>query len=192
MRGQGRRGARNPNTGRNSAVHQQIKALERRLTGHKTVPAANPPSFVQVPWNSWTFEREEQTTTDLQGFNITVADVINQIKGRLGFSDGADVRIKVQSGQIWCTASTLIYPDIEGAFYELAGEVSSLRQSVRSTQRDKGTLNMPARVGYAYPSADRREILGSDDAGLIIANGVASQAESRVTFRLQVLWNSNA
>ena len=191
MRGRGRGRSGRANAGRNT-VHQQIRNLERRLTGHKTIPAANPPAFVQVPWNSWTFEREEQTTTDLQGYQITVGDILTQIKARLGLGDQSGVRIKVQSSQVWCTAASLIYPDVEGAFYELVGETQSINQSVRSTQRDKGTLNMPARVGYLFPSADRREILGSSEQSLIIVNAVASSAQSRVTFRVQVLWNSNA
>lgn len=174
------------------SVNQRIRQLERRLTGHKTVPATNPPAFVQVPWNSWTFERTDTTSQDLQGFNITVNDVLTQIKNRLLLQDNSDLRIKVQSAQIWCTAAGLIYPDLEATFYELAGETTSTSQYPRSVQRDKGTLNMPARCGYMYPSADKREIVGTPQAGLIISTGVATQTGSELTFRIQVLWQANA
>lgn len=190
LRGRGRaRGRANNAT---MAVNQRFRELERRLTGHKTVPALNPPAFVQLPWNSWTFERLDNTTSDLQGFNITVADVITQIRARLLLADGADIRIKVQSAQIWCTASNLVYPDLEATFYELVGETTSTTQYPRSTQRDKGTLNMPARCGYTYPSADKREVLGSPQGSLIISNGIATESGSNITFRVQVLWQASA
>jgi len=177
---------------RRPTVDQRFRNLERRLTGHKTVPATNPPAFVQLPWNSWTFERTDNSTSDLQGFNITVGDILTQIRSRLQLSDGADIRIKVQSSQIWLTAANLIFPDLEATFYELSGESTSTDQNPRSVQRDKGTLNMPARCGYMYPSADKREIVGANQSTLIVANGIATTSGSDITFRIQVLWQSSA
>lgn len=177
---------------RRPTVDQRFRNLERRLTGHKTVPSTNPPAFVQLPWNSWTFERVDNTTSDLQGFNITVGDILTQIRSRINIDANADIRIKVQSAQIWCTAANLIYPDLESTFYELSGETTSTDQNPRSVQRDKGTLNMPARCGYMYPSADRREIVGQNQQGLIISTGIATQSGSDITFRVQVLWQSSA
>lgn len=171
---------------------QAVRALERRMNGHKTVPANNPPAFVQRPWNSWTFERLETTTGELQGVNITVGDVIQQIRNKCAIAaDGNQILIKVQSAQIWCTASGLIYPDLDAAFFELAGESTSIDQNERSAQRDKGTLNMPAKVGYVYPSSDRKEILNGNDSALIICNGIASETGSNLTFRIQVLYISS-
>jgi len=186
------RGRQTAPAARRPTLDQRFRNLERRLTGHKTVPATNPPAFVQLPWNSWTFERTDSTTSDLQGINITVGDVLTQIRSRLQLADSADIRIKVQSSQIWCTAAGLVYPDLEATFYELLGETTANQQNPRSTQRDKGTLNMPARCGYMYPSADKREIVGSPQSGLIISNGVATSTGSELTFRIQVLWQSSA
>lgn len=170
---------------------QRIRALERRLTGHKTVPAPNPPAFVQLPWNSWTFERLETTTSDFDIVNITVGDVITQIRNRLGLSSDARIRIKVQSSQIWCTAAGLVYPDLESSFYELSGEGSLTTQNPRSNQRDKGTLNMPAKCGYNFPSSDKREILDSNLTGLKIVTGIASNSDSNITVRIHVLWQAS-
>jgi len=189
-RGRGRAGGRANNA--TLAVNQRFRQLERRLTGHKTVPATNPTAFVQLPWNSWTFERLETTTANLQGINITVSDILAQIRSRVLLDANADIRIKVQSAQIWCTASTLVYPDLEATFYELVGESTSTNQYPRSTQRDKGTLNMPARCGYNYPSADKREVLGAPESGLIVSTGVATDTGSNLTFRVHVLWQSSA
>lgn len=186
------RGGRGRGRGGGQSAHTAIRALERRITGHRTVPAMNPPAFVQRPWNSWTFERLETTTEAFQGFNITVNDVITQIRGKCAIAaEGNQILIKVRSAQIWCTASSLIYPDVDAAFYELAGETDSIEQNERSAKRDKGTLNAPARVGYVFPTADQKDILGSSRGGLIICNAVATQANSNLTFRVQVLWQSS-
>lgn len=183
------RGGRVP---RPNPAMQAVRNLERRMTGHKTVPANNPPAFVQRPWNSWTFERLETTDANLQGVNITVGDVIDQIRTKCAIAaQGNQILIKIQSSQIWCTASGLIYPDLDAAFYELAGETTSTDQNERSSQRDKGTLNMPAKVGYVYPSTDRKDILNVNDRSLIICNGIATEAGSNLTFRVQVLWISS-
>merc|ERR1712006_23258 len=107
-------------------------------------------------------------------------------RSRVLLDANADIRIKVQSAQIWCTASTLVYPDLEATFYELVGESTSTNQYPRSTQ------NMPARCGYNYPSADKREVLGAPESGLIVSTGVATDTGSNLTFRVHVLWQSSA
>jgi len=186
MRGRGRGRGNNQ-----TRAVQAVRNLERRLTGHKTVPANNPPSFVERPWNSWTFERLDTTGSDLQFINIFVSDIISQIRSKCAIDTSTGIiNIKVQSAQVWCTASTLIVPDISVNFYEIAGETSSSAQNARSTQRDKGTLNMPAKCGYVYPSTDRKDILGSAQSGNLIVQAAATQSGSNVTFRVQVLWQS--
>jgi len=185
VRGRGRGRAAMP-----TRAIQAVRNLERRMTGHRTVPAANPPPFVERPWNSWTFERLDNTTTDLQLLIITISDIILQIRGKCSINDSANILIKVQSSQIWCTASTLIVPDVSVQFFELAGESSSSVQNARSSQRDKGTLNMPAKCGYVYPSADRKDILGTPQANLTVCTATPSASGSNVTFRIQVLWQS--
>lgn len=190
MNARGRNSNRGHRRTQSMIVDQRIRQLERRLTGHKTTPALNPPAFVQRPWNSWTFEQLDTTTTDLQGSTVTVATILAQIRARLALTEQSDIRIKVQSSQVWCTASGLVYPDLEATFYELSGEVAA-EQFPRSTQRDKGTLNAPARCGYSYPSADRRDILGTPNAALSVVTGVATEAGSNITFRVQVLWQTS-
>lgn len=163
------------------------------MTGHKTVPANNPTAFVQRPWNSWTYEKFETTTGDLQTVSITVNDITNNIRGRCAISaEGNKLQLKILSSQIWCTASSLTYPDLEAAFFEVQGD-TPLTQQIRSLQRDKGTLNMPAKAGYVFPTVDQRDIVG--DLGNIlnslkICEGTATESGSNLTFRVQVLWQS--
>lgn len=182
---------------RAKTVHSDraIKALEKRLTGHKTSPAINPTSFVQLPWNSWTFERTDTTDSAFENVAITVADIRTQIAVQLGLATTADLRIKVHSAQVWCTtAEVLLQPDITTRFFELASVIpaAGFTQYPRETVRDLGTLNRPAKNGYAFPSADKREIMGLLQATYKITETTAVTLGSAVTTRVQVLWQATA
>lgn len=171
---------------------QRVANLERRISGLKTTPSPVPPSFVQRPWNSFTFERTDTSTGSLQLIDITVGDILEQIRGRVGLQPlssetPANVRVKLQSSQVWCTAASLLQPDVEVNFYG----VSSAAAGPRSTQRDIGTLNMPAKCGYIFPLPDQKELLYNDQAAELVVSAQPVAIGSLVTFRIQVLWQSS-
>jgi len=174
----------------NMNLENRFRQLERRMIGHRTTPAPNPTAFVQLPWNSWTYERTDGTTDQFGTVSATVGDVLGQIRGRTGIPESSNLRIKVQSAQIWGTAASLLLPDINCAFYELAGETGSTVQNPRSNQRDIGTLNMPAKVGYVFPVADQKEIVGQSLGALKICDAIATSTGTDVTVRIQVLWQA--
>lgn len=189
MSSRGGRGGRRPRAEQPRAM-RAIKQLSNSISGHKVTPSMNPTAFVQRPWNSWTFERAVTTEAELATTSITAADIVTQLRGFNGIAAEADVLIKVQSSSVWCTASSLIYPDLEVAFYEISGESSTSLQQERSLQRDKGTLNVPARCGYQFPLADRKEILGSNQGALDILTARVTDIGSKLTMRVHVLWQS--
>lgn len=179
----------------NAQLAMRMTNLERRLTGHKTVPQDNPPAYVALPWNSFTYEKTQEAGQALATQSTTVQEVISQIAARCGLADTpprvADVRIKVLSAQVWGTiGSTLAVPEISVEFYEIAGETPTT-QRPRSSQRDIGTLNKPAKVGYVYPVADQREIVADDAVALKIADAIAVYEGMNLTTRVQVLWQSS-
>lgn len=182
----GGRAAPNP-----AATVRELKSVERRLTnrmmGHSFTPSMEPTAFVQKPWNSWTFERTDTTTAQLEAVLVTVGNIITQIQGRNGLSTDNKIVLKIQDAVIWCTAAGLIQPDIECTFYEL-NEKTVLPQQPRSIQRDLGTLNRPAKCGYRFPLADSKEIIFEDEAALLVTSAVAVAEGSLVTTRLHVLW----
>jgi len=188
--------ARGANRGRrpNVATKAQLNTLRREMQGHKLVPSDNPPVYVERPWNAFTFQRTEFTTAGFETVTIRVSDIINQIRSRLNInsvgSDGVgnNISLKIEEARVWCTAASLILPDLECSFYELRPGGS---QSVRYTQRDIGTLNMPAKVGYSYPTMDSKEILDVSDATTLVLSATASAQGSQVTPRVQVLWKSS-
>lgn len=168
----------------------QITALRHDLMGHKKTPSMDPSTFVQLPWNNWTFERTyEVPDTPAVPQTYKVNDIINQIAVRVGLTSVENCRIKVQSISSWSTATGLGYPDVAAEFYELSGQQIGSIQYPRSMQRDKGTLNRPARVGYVYPLADRKEIFGSPEGLLELAKFTRAD-NCALTTRIQVLWQS--
>jgi hypothetical protein len=121
----------------------------------------------------------------------TIGDVADQIRTKCAIAEtGNNILIKVQSASAWVTAAGLIYPDLQAVFYELSS-ASTSDQSIRSEQRDKGTLNMPAKAGYMYPMSDQKEISGNDDSGTFIFTAIAGDEGSIITSRVHVLWQSS-
>lgn len=162
------------------------------MTGAKTRPTPVPRSFVQYPWNSWTYDQVAEVTSSARVATVTLKDIGDDLVMKLGLAGSPaelNYRIKVQAAQVWLTASGLAYPDLSVDFYEINGNTSNAA-SVRSTQNDKGTLNMPAKCGYRYPVMDQKDVLNSGADGLIIlragAGGVATGME--ISIRIQVLW----
>jgi len=79
---------------------------------------------------------------------------------------------------------------METSFYELAGQDLTSVQYPRSTQRDKGTLNMPAKTAFEYSLADKREILGAEQGALKVIKATSLAGEgAKLTVRVRVVWN---
>jgi len=159
------------------------------MMGAKMVPSMVPRAFVQFPWNSWTFEDSQDVSdTATQTLEITFQKIASQFQQLLGISGSLSLRVKVQSAQVWCTASGLAYPQMQADFYEIGGNTVNAA-SVRSSQADKGTLNMPARAGYIYPVSDSKDVLNSGESGLkIVAAKTDLTSGATLTIRVQVLW----
>lgn len=178
-----RRRQRNPGV---SSSKRQIAALRDEMMGHKLKPAIDPPPFVERPWNDWTFSRTDTTTSTFQVDEITVGDIINQIRARCNIAAVGDsssdnyIQLRIQRAQVWCTvAETLLQPDLAVSFYELSGD----NKVVRKQLRDLGTLNRPAKVGYQYPVTDSQDVLDNDNAGNIILQSTATSTGSVTTYK---------
>lgn len=184
------RGKRNNGSSRASGTvsQRQLREMEHRISGARYTPAIEPPTFVEKPWNSYTFSRSDVTTAGLESVPITVADIITQVSNKLAVNADRLV-IKIQRAAVWCTvAATLLQPDMSCSFYEVS-EKTVVPQMARSEQRDLGTLNRPARCGYIYPMVDQKEIIYKAEEQLLVVNSVPVTSGSIVTTRVAILWN---
>lgn len=175
-------------------ISTQVRALSKRIEGHKCSLSSNPGTFVERPWNGWTYEISQTTAQDLQSTVITILMVLTQLANKNGIPVER-LRIKVQSSGVWgIVSSTLLSPDIECKFYELAGTTLDspiLEQFPRSTQRDKGTLNLPAKCGYVYPMRDSKDIYGHYSGDRKIVDTKAVTTGTDVVTRVHLLWQSS-
>lgn len=187
-----RRGGRNSAPSGPSALmqlQQRLNSQKVSMNGAKMVPSQVPRAFVQYPWNSWTFEDTlNVTSASTQTLEITFQKIADQFSQKLGISGSLSLRVKIQSAQVWCTANGLAYPQLRADFYEINGNAVNAA-SVRSSQADKGTLNMPARAGYIYPASDSKDVLNSGESALkVVAAQTALTSGATLTIRVQVLW----
>jgi hypothetical protein len=172
-----------------------VRASARRDNGHKVVPALRPPQIVRQPWNSYTFSATYDTSSS-SVVTVNIGSIRNQIVGLMGLT-GASGRIalKVQSAACWCTSvgPGFFQPSIEGLYWELIPVSSGEVYNVRSEQYDHGTLNIPARTGYVWPLADRKEIHSPEtDSHVVCKYSVPTNSNLNITVRIHVLWISSA
>jgi len=166
---------------------RMVKASEKASKGYKMAPTDLPKTFVEAPWNSWTFERTTISTATFEEQIVTVETIITQLATKLSLTAIERVRIKIHAGQIWAMPGTaLVQPDLEARFFEL----SQGDQQIRSLQRDIGNWNKPAKAGYVYPTVDKSEIYNLTDKDRKVLSGTPVAIDSKVTCRVQLLWRS--
>lgn len=194
------RGARRTNSSRRpgavARLSQKLNQLKVQTNGTAFTPANNPPAFTEIPWNHWTFERTNANdATDPGEVDITVGDIITQIRNRLNISDkgiteiGNIIKIRILDVSAWCAARVQSQntPDLKMRVFELnPGDILT----ARTTLRDIGTLNMPAKLGYKFPVNDSKQILSDADAAMKVANFDIVGLGMVTTQRCHVLWKS--
>jgi len=169
------------------SLARRLASQENRMMGTRTRPPQIPRTFIQYPWNSWTYESVFTTTSQIDKFSVTIQELMSDLTGKLGLDSTTGLRLKIQSSQVWCTASSLVYPSLSADFYEINGNTANAA-SVRSTQVDKGTLNVPARAGYLFPVSDTKDVLNDGDTSLNVVAAKADVTGSVLTFRVHFLW----
>lgn len=185
MNNNNKRGAKGPQPN----LTAQIRGIERRMNGYRTNPAPNPPTFVKLPWNSFTFERVTTASPNTVTVNLIRSQIASATGLKISEATGnASIRMKIQSAQVWATGTTATtVPALSVEFYELT--TGTAVQYPRSSQSDRGTTLTPAKAGYTYPTSDRKQVLGiADDDQTVVAATVG--ATTSCTVRVQLLWNS--
>jgi len=189
---QNRNNQNNRNSNATQVARRMVRASARRDQGHKIVPALRPPQIVRLPWNSFTFSATYSTSTS-SDITVSIQSIVAQITSLMGFTGASGkIAIKVQSCAAWCTSvgPAFAQPSMQGLFWELIPVSTGETYNVRSEQYDHGTLNVPARVGFQFPLADRKEIhSGSTGSHVVAKFTVPSNSNLNVTVRCHVLWN---
>jgi len=182
--------AGNRGKGRRNGPQQNMMAkvtnLNSQLRGTKFNPPPQPRSYTAIPWNSLTIEIEQPVedaaSAELVISASTVSTAIQAVVGSIP-------KFKVQRYECWSTANGLSYPTLKAEFYDLSDQAIGALEP-RSQQSDRGTLNMPAKVGFLPPMTDQKRVLSSTDAATVLAKFTTGDAISGQTLlsRVHVLW----
>jgi len=168
------------------ALRQQLSQLNAKISGRRLAPSRYPPVVDSHPWAHWTFDRSNEISDPEEvSLTISTSDIATQLRFQNGWS-GNKLEIKVENCKFWLTARALAMPDLKSEFYDL-GDQPVATPALRETLRDKGTLNVPARVGYSYPESDSLEIAaGSED--IVVAKGTAQDSQGCVLTTQMSIW----
>ena len=152
----------------------------------------NPGTFIVLPWNKFTYEKEVVEADPNTPVDTTIAEVVEQIRTRLQFAADAQIRVKVSNASIWNTAgSNLALPFITGSFYNLSTQ--NVSPYPRAQLNDSGTLNAPAKMMFKWPVTDKTTILDSllPNSRPILSHSKA-RAGSNTTVRINVWYQTGA
>lgn len=188
MRGQGnrRRGA----TRAVGVSRAEFNALKHKISGRELKPSVDPPAFVVRPWNSYTYEASVNVVDASTEQQTTLSLITARIRANMGIATAATLEFKIQKAYVWATSQgpDFTRPGVDVRFCEISSNGSS-NPSIRSQQQDIGTLNMPAHVGYEWPSTDSKEVLReSQGTDPLILRCSVSIAPTLLTQRLSILW----
>lgn len=167
-------------------VQARVTNLNHQLRGTKFTPPPQPRAYTAIPWNSLTleFERvvEDSATSELE---LIVSEVRTAIQAKVGSSP----KFKAVRYESWCTADGLSYPTLKAEFFDIVDQ-DPINPEARSQQSDRGTLNMPAKIGFLPPMTDQKRVLsGTDDAVKLLKISTGGATTGMVLLlRVHVLW----
>jgi len=173
-------------------LKREIANLRADLMGRKLVPRADPPAFVQRPWNSWTYNTTKTGVEAGAQELVETNTIINQLIKNIGLDTTAIVELKVINAYCWCSSTGPGFASqvLQTMYYE--GSVSSAgTQAVRSDQRDVGTLSRPARTGYEWPANEQRNVFIRGGTSTALVTAIALEAGSSLTVRVHCLWRAS-
>lgn len=147
----------------------------------------DPPQFNEAPMYPLTIEIRKPFE-EATGYNLTPAIIAQRVRAQFGGVTGGDMIMRVKSVQIYAIAdSSSIAPEINADVSNLAPQ---LDDNVSSTApvgvfyglacrlRDVGTLNRPAKVGWAWSTQDKHRIMSEKSDFELVNWAVAGAATS--------------
>lgn len=189
MQNTGVRGARRAQVpAQQQRAQARLTNLNHQLRGTRFTPAPQPRAYTAVPWNSLTLEFEQAVEDDqTDELELTVSTLSTKIQT----ITGSIPKFKVVKYEAWVTATGLSYPSLKAQFFDVVEQVQGTEEP-RSQQSDRGTLNMPAKVGYIPPMTDQKRVFQAESVRF--ANFATGGAQTGMTFlvRVHVLWKYNA
>jgi len=164
----------------------RITNLNHQLRGTKFTPPPQPRAYTAIPWNSLTLEFSQAVVSaETKELEINVTDVRTAIQEVVGSSP----KFKAVRYECWGTANGLSYPTLKAEFFDIVDQ-DPINPEARSQQSDRGTLNMPAKIGFLPPMTDQKRVLSGTDDAVKLLKVSSGEIESGMILllRVHVLW----
>jgi len=164
----------------------RITNLNHQLRGTKFTPPPQPRAYTAIPWNSLTLEFSQAVVSaETKELEINVTDVRTAIQEVVGSSP----KFKAVRYECWGTANGLSYPTLKAEFFDIVDQ-DPINPEARSQQSDRGTLNMPAKIGFLPPMTDQKGVLSGTDDAVKLLKVSSGEIESGMILllRVHVLW----
>ena len=154
------------------------KKLMRYLNGGSYNPRPDIPIQALRKWAPITVRLDELLVAGT-GYEITFSQIYNAIRLQIGLVDGVPITFKLKNIAVYvkpAVTATTSQPGVSCTFYSLVAQPpvgipnSSITSNIGTLAElnDQGTIDIPAKVGYRYPSSMAQ-------IGLVLQSGVKHQ-----------------
>lgn len=115
--------------------------------------------------------------------------LVSEVRAKIQTLVGSSPKFKAVRYESWCTANGLSYPTLKAQFFDIVDQ-DSINPEARSQQSDRGTLNMPAKIGFLPPMTDQKRVLSGVDDAIKLCKITTGGATTGMVLllRVHVLW----
>lgn len=162
------------------------RALKSRLLGRSFTPAADPPKFTQLPWNTITLSITQDMKTGALSKDFKATDIYNSWSSQTGLSPtGAMFSFRILTIAAWAI------PKNDSDFVSLSFQCNDLTigfgaQDYLVQLEDTSGKNHFARCGFKYPDSQSLVAVSGNDTENIF--GVSTSIPANVIIHLRLLW----
>lgn len=159
-------------------VNARITRLKHATNGVIIRPSADPPSFVQIPWNSIILS--DTLTLSGNQKNYVPTDIHGILVAQIGLVTTSEMSYRLREVRAW---------NLSGEFINLQCQDLTIglgAQDYLTQIEDQAGRNRWAKVGYIYPTSQQKVSFSSTDAENVFRVGAADK--NKIEVRIHILW----
>lgn len=172
-RGKGKRA----NTQRGK-VNARITRLKHATNGVNIRPSADPPSFVQIPWNSIILS--DTVTLSGNQKNYSPTDIHGILIAQIGLVTTSELSYRLREVRAWNLSGNYLNLQCQDLTIGLGA------QDYITQVEDQAGRNRWAKVGYIYPTSQQKVSFSSIDTENVFRVGAGTS--DKIEVRMHVLW----
>lgn len=164
-----------------SRANRRITNLRRDVSGRKLNLSADPPSFIQIPWQPITLSDNPVLNATVNTKNYTASNICDIFKSQTGCSQlNGQLSFRLFQASVWERSGKKITLEC----YDLTLGLGANDYLLQA--EDIPGRNQWARVGYRYPTSQNLVIFSGNDTETLVS--VTSELGATLCVRFHVLW----